>query len=119
MSTQHLVFFAYRPAVKSYHKVWQRKLAALVSALDECLLTRDEINDLASFLKARGEELTPVADVRQPDWVAYERYGSGPAILIGGDLAMTFRGVNPIPGGRLSNYLADLDIDKIYKTVSK
>ncbi|MBR4131606.1 MAG: hypothetical protein IKT99_01390 [Oscillospiraceae bacterium] len=118
---KHLVFFTYKPAVKSYHKVWPRKLAALVSELDETLLTHDEINDLAAFLKARAEELPGITkdDVRGPDWTYYDKYDHAPAIVIGSDMAITFRGVNPTPGGTLATYLSNLDIDKIYQTIRK
>lgn len=118
----HLVFLTDKPIIKSYHRQWQRKLAALVDDLDATLLTRDEINDLVSFLKERVELDCPGVskdEIHGPNWTFYEKYNQAPAIIIGHDMAIGFRGVNPTPGGSLSNYLADLDIDKIYKTIKK
>ena len=115
---KHLVFFLTAPTVKVSSRVWERKLAALVKPLAESLLTRDEINDLAAFLKARAQEIGYPADVKGPDWLYYEKYGHSPAIIFG-DMAVTFRGVNPTPGGTLANYLADLDIPTIYSKITK
>lgn len=117
---KHLVFFLIAPTVKASSRVWERKLAALVKPLDESLLTRDEITDLAAFLKARAEEFPGIDKdaVRGPNWAFYERYGHAPAIIFG-DLAVNFRGVNPTPGGTLANYLADLDINDIYSKISR
>lgn len=117
-NNNHLVFMLQAPTVKSSSRVWERKLAALVRPLDESLLTRDEINDLAAFLKARAQEIGTPAEVRDPDWTWYERYGHTPAIIFG-DLSVNFRGVNPTPGGTLANYLADLDIPTIYSKITR
>lgn len=112
-NNKHLVFFLTAPTVKASSRVWERKLAALVKPLDESLLTRDEINDLTAFLKARAQEIGFPAEVKGPDWVWYEKYDHSPAIIFG-DLYVNFRGVNPTPGGTLANYLANLDINDIY-----
>ena len=115
---KHLVFMLQAPTVKSSSRVWERKLAALVKPLDESLLTSDEINDLAAFLKARAQEIGTPAEVKDPDWSWYQKYGHAPGIVFG-ELAVTFRGVNPTPGGTLANYLADLDINDIYSKITK
>lgn len=121
--SDRLLFMLEAPYVKSYHKVWQRRLAAICNGLHDCLLTREDIAELVNFLKAQAEQMKNCAEgkaaIDGPDWAHYSRYGYGCAISIGGDLSVMFRGCAKIPGDTVHHYLFDLDLDKLYKTASK
>ena len=120
-----LVYMLEAPYVRSTNCLWEKKLAALCEDLTDCLLTRDEITRLVSYLKQQAETIPAARKalsvapnlISGPDWAFYEQYGCG-GIRIG-YVRIGFRGVAKINGDTLDNYIARLDTEKIYQKYTR
>lgn len=115
---ERLVYMIDAPYVRATNRKWEKKLAELVKPLADCLLTRDDFQELVTYLKARAEEIPGARpeQISTPDWKTYDKYGYTGGLRIG-EITVHFRGVSKIPRSTVHNYLCDIDPDEYYKNI--